>query len=98
MGPDEKAHFVEYVTWDAGKGKFHSWYFSDWGEYGEGWMTWDEKDRTFHFTGKGRDSEGDLVHGHGHWKVVDDDTAEWAWTEKGRMGQMKFEGTSKREP
>ena len=95
MGEGERKHYVEYITWDPKAQKFHAWYFSDWGNYGESWSTTDGE--CWQFKGKGCDASGAKSTSGGEWKFVDDDTMEWTWWEKGPQGKMELKGTSKRK-
>jgi len=98
MGEGEQAHYVEYITWDAKAGKFHNWFFSDYGEIGEGWMTASPDGNTWTFQGSASDASGAKKTGTGKMKMVDDNTIEWEWTESGGpAGKMKLKGTSRRQ-
>lgn len=96
MGGGQKMHYVEYVTWDAEAGKYHGWYFSNWGEAGESWMTVSDDGKTWSYYGKSKDAEGNPTKGKGTVTFIDEDTMEWTWTEKGSEGEMHLKGTSKR--
>ena len=97
MGAGERMSYQEYVTWDAKAGKFRSWYFSDWGEYGESWWKPDPDGETFWIKGKGRNASGAEMVGEGKMVFTDDDTQEWEWSEKGPMGKIKLGGVSHRQ-
>lgn len=97
MGNNEKATYVEYITWDADKGKFHSWYFGDNGEYGQGWMTFDADGNTFHMKARGVNFSGKPMSGKGTMRFVGNDTIEWKWSESaGLFHKMSIKGTNKR--
>lgn len=98
MGPDQRMNMVEYYTWDPKSKKYRVWFFSDWGEHGEGWMTIDPDGKTFRIKAKGADAQGASGRSEGTMTFVDDDTLEWTWAESGAHGKMKFKGTSKRQP
>ena len=83
------------MTWNPKVGKYRSWYFSDWGEYGEGW--WTLKGEDWHFKGTGCDAHGNKSKLEGSWKFTDDDTIEWEWAEKGPHGTMELTGKSTRK-
>lgn len=96
MGEGNKENFVEYVTWDPKAGKFRSWWFSDWGNVGEGWMEQDEDGKTYQFYGKGRDASGGRTSGKGSMTILTNDSNEWTWCEKSSMGKLELKGTNKR--
>ena len=98
MGDGKKVHLVEYLTWDPKAKKYHSWTFSDWGEHGEGWSYFTPDGNTLKFKVKGVGFDGKPMRGQGTWTFLDDNTAEWTFTEVSSMGKMKFKGTSKRSP
>lgn len=96
MPDGERMNFTEFVTWDAGAGKYHSWFFTDWGDYGEGWLTLAPDGDTLHVKVESSNAKGQKSHGHGTATFVDNDTMEWTWTETGPMGKMDMKGTSRR--
>ena len=97
MGDNKKATYVEYVTWDADKCKFRTWYIGDNGEYGQGWMTPDKDGNTFHFQARGVNYFGKSMKGEGTMRFVNNDTVEWDWTERsGLFNKMSLKGTNKR--
>ncbi|MCP4249969.1 MAG: DUF1579 domain-containing protein [bacterium] len=95
---DDKMRFVEFITWDPKLGKYRSWYFSDWGERGEGQMTWSADGKTLNVNVKGSDANGVAKRGKGTWAMTGADTAEWLWEESGPMGKMKMKGSVRRNP
>lgn len=97
MGEGQRATYLEFITWDPKVKKYHNWYFSDWGESGEGWMTADSDGSTFHIKTTGKDANGDSKRGKGSFTFVNDDTMTWEWSETGPKGKMKLKGTSKRK-
>lgn len=97
MGTDKKVHYVEYWTWDPKAKKYHAWYFSDWGEFGEGWASFSKDGNSMDMEWTGFDARGAKSRGEGTIAFVDDDTHSWTWTEKGPMGKMKMKGTARRE-
>lgn len=99
MGPDEKVQYTEYWTWDPNAQVFHTWWFSDWGDSGQGCVTLDPDGKTFHFKGEERKARGETEKGAGSMTFVDNNTLEWTWAKKGMWGQdlMKMKGTSKRK-
>ncbi len=84
------------VPWSVRK--YRSWMFDDWGNRGEGWMTFDDDGKTGHTQATMIAPTGARTRSVGTMTFVDDDTLEWEFTEKGPMGTMKLEGTMKREP
>ena len=98
MPGDQRMHFVEYLNWDAKAGKYRSWMFDDWGNRGEGWMTFDDDGKTGHSQATMIAPTGARTRAVGTMTFDDDDTVEWAFTEKGSMGTMKLEGTMTRGP
>jgi len=97
MGPGQRMNMVEYITWDAGVGKYRSYWFSDWGEVGEGTMTMSADGNTMTFKSEGFNAHGERSKGSGTMKFVNNNTIEWTWTEKGPEGTMKLKGTSRRQ-
>ncbi|MGB2984416.1 MAG: hypothetical protein WBE26_00920, partial [Phycisphaerae bacterium] len=98
MGEGERMNYVEYWTWDPKAKKYRTWYFSDWGESGQGWAWFDAADGdTMRFKATGIDAQGGTKRGKGMMTFTDDDTYEWTWSESGSDGKMKFEGTAKRQ-
>jgi hypothetical protein len=98
MGEGQTAEVVEYVTWDPKAGKYRTWWFSDWGEHGDGWITISPDGKTMHYTANTVDTQGRVRRGLGTLNYVADDTLEWVWSEDGPEGKMEFKGTSKRQP
>ena len=97
MPNDQKANYIEYVVWDANAKKFRSYYVSDWGENGSGWMWLDPDGRTFHWTGKGVNAQGQNSSMSGTSTLEDGgNTMSWRMTERSPMGKMELKGTSKR--
>lgn len=96
MPNNQKATFIEYMTWDAGARKFRSHYVSDWGDSGDGWMWTDPGGQTFHWTAKGVNAQGQKSSMSGTSTLVDSNTMTWSFTESGPMGKMEMKGTSKR--
>ncbi len=97
MGDDQKINMVEYWTWDPSAGKYRVWSVSDWGECGNGWVTADQYGRTFTFNGSATDAHGHKKKYNGTMRVIDNNTMEYHFVEKGPMGKMEFKGTSKRK-
>jgi len=98
MGEGQRMSYVEYWTWDAKAKKYRTYYFSDWGESGQGWAWFEPDGETMHFKGTVVDAEGATKRGKGMLTFIDDDTHEWSWKETGGpMGKMEFKGRAKRE-
>ena len=97
VGTDQVSKYVQFITWDREHGKYRSWYFTDGGEIGEGWMTVDPDGRTFRTQSSGTRSDGSPMQGHGVATVVDDRTMQWSWSENGPAGEIKLEGSSRRK-
>jgi len=95
MGPDQKAQYVELWTWDAKEGKYKTWFYSDWGEYGTGTATWCE-DNCLCVKSTGSDPSGATMKGEGCMRFTDDKTLDWNWSEKRGPAKMGFYGTSKK--
>ena len=95
-GPDEKVHYVEYWSWDPKAKRYRIWSMSDWGETGSGWMKFDPDGNTMRGKFTAHDAEGNKKGGCSTMTFVDDNTMDWTYTEKSRMGKMKFKGTSRR--
>ena len=96
MGENQKQTFTEYVVWDSSAKKFRSYYVSDWGEHGEGWMWLDPDGRTFHWTAKGTDAHGHRSSMSGTSTLVDGNSMNWRFAGRGPRGKMEMKGTSKR--
>ena len=97
MGEGQRMTFVEYWAWDAKAGKYRTWYFSDWGEFGGGWLTSAKDGNNYRMTGNGQDAKGNKTGGSGTMTFTDKDTLEWTWNESGPEGKMEFKGTMKRK-
>lgn len=89
---EDKYKGVCVMLWDPKAKKFRSWSFSNYGEVGEGTMTYDEATRTWTMKGKGYDpATGHRTCGHGTVTFQDDNTQTWKWTEYARWLFLKFE-------
>lgn len=100
MPGGERAHYLEFLTWDPTIKKYHSWYFSDTGESGEGTVTFSDDGRIMYWKAKGIKPGGKKMQGHGTMTFIDDNTLEWNWTEsEGLFGtnKMELKGTSRRQ-
>ncbi len=96
MPNDQRANYIEYITWDSNERKFRTFYMSDWGETGTGWMTPDPSGQTFQWNARGINAMGQGSSMTGSSTIVDRDTMEWTFVENGPMGRMEMKGTSKR--
>ncbi|MFO0972553.1 MAG: hypothetical protein U1A27_03810 [Phycisphaerae bacterium] len=90
----EKVNFIEWMTWDPKARKFHSWYFNDYGEIGEGWMTFSADGKTANTCVCGTRSDGKEMKGSGTMTIGATGHHEWTWTEHGPGGEMKMKGTN----
>lgn len=97
MPGDQKGAYLEYWTWDPREGKFRTWFSSDWSETGTGWVTPSADGRCFHVTGSSYDAMCNKKKFEGCMCVMDNDTLEWDFTEKGPMGRFTMHGVSKRQ-
>ncbi len=97
MGEGQRANYVEVWTWDPKAKKYRTWFFTDWGESGQGWATFDSDGNTIRMKAKIVDASGTSKRGQGTMTFADNDTLEWTWSESGPMGKMKFKGTSRRQ-
>jgi hypothetical protein len=97
MGEGLKASYVEYWTWDPKKEKYRIVYVGDWGDCGTGLAWYDEEGKTMHAKFKGVKHDGSEVRGEAESTLLDDDTIEWSYTERGKEGKMKFKGMSHRK-
>ena len=99
----DKYQGIGVMLWDPKAKKVRSWSFSNYGEVGEGTMTYDTATRTWNMKGKGVDlASGHRKCGHGTVTFEDDNTQRWEWTEYGRwlffkFKVMEFEGKSVRK-
>jgi hypothetical protein len=96
MPDGQRANYVEYITWDPRAEKFKSYFLSDWGETGTGWMWAEPNGQRFHWTGKGSNARGQTSSMTGTMTLVDKNTMTWDMTEEGPMGPMHLRGTSRR--
>ena len=100
---EDKYRGISVMLWDPKAEKIRSWSFSNYGEVGEGTMTYDEATRTWTMKGKGYDlASGHRTCGHGTVTFEDDNTQRWEWTEYARwlffkFKIMEFEGKSVRK-
>lgn len=98
MGEGERMNYVEYWGWCPKAKKYRTWFFSDWGDSGQGWAWFDAEDENvMRFKGTSFDAKGRKGHGKGMMTFVDDDTHDWTWAESGPMGKMELKGTGKRQ-
>ncbi len=95
MPNGERANYVTYMTWDPASKKYRSWYFSDYGEFGEGTMKF-EDDNTVKSTAKGRGAGGESMQGKGKMTFVTDNKIEWTWEEGNLFHKMKIKGTTEK--
>lgn len=93
----QKMTYVEYWMWDGKAKKFRTMSMSDWGEIGSGWAKPCNDCDGFCVTGEAVDAQGNKKSAEGCMRIVDNDTQEWTFTEKGPMGKMSMKGTSKRQ-
>lgn len=87
-----KAQFVEFMTWDSKAGKFHSWYFSDGGEVGEGWLTFAADGKSASMRVAGRRPDGMALTGEGTMDLSRTGRIPWVWSETGPMGTFTMKG------
>jgi ribosomal protein L24E len=97
VGAGRISRYVQFVTWDPRRGKYRSWYFTDSGEIGEGWMTVEADGRTFRSQAGGTRADGSPIQGRGVATVVEDGSMQWSWSEKGPAGEIELEGRSRRK-
>lgn len=94
MGDGQKMNMIEYITWDPKMQRYRSFYFSDWGEIGEGFMKLSDDGDSFTSEARMIDSKGNKSTGTGTMRFVDNNTLEWTWKES---NGLEFKGTSKRQ-
>jgi len=97
MPDNQKGTYLEYWTWNPRKGKFQTWFSSDWSETGTGWVTPSADGRCFQVKGHSYDAQCNKKKFEGCMCVVDNDTLEWQFVEKGPMGKFGMRGTSNRK-
>ena len=97
MGHGGRVNYVEYIAWDAKAGKYRNWWFSDWGMFGEGWMTFDADGRTLRAKAEAVDPRGRPSRRERTMTFVDEETMEWTWSEDGPDGAVKLKGASRRQ-
>jgi hypothetical protein len=95
-GTGSKIRYVDFKTWDAGRGKYRSWWFSDAGESGESWFTLDPDGSTFHVTATATRPDGSTSTGGGSITFTDEDTMEWTWFEDVGGDRLEFRGSNTR--
>jgi hypothetical protein len=72
--------------------------FTDWGGFGERWLTVDADGKTWQWTGQGFNAKGEPIKWEGKMSMADDNTMDWSWSKWCPDGTKKtFEGTSKRQ-
>jgi len=94
-----KMSMIAISTYDPKSKKYRSWMFDSFGSCTTGTATYDEPTRTWKMKGKGRGAWGNTF-SRGTVTMLDDDTAEWTFTE--RYGSIfakpwEFKGTSRRK-
>lgn len=92
MGPGMKINFIEYMTWDAKAGAFHSWFFSDSGEVGQGMMKFSADGKTATMKMHGHRGDGSKMTGEGTMTILGNGRSTFTWSETGPMGAMKLKG------
>jgi len=97
MGEGLKGNYLEYWTWDPKVKKYRSWFLTDWGETGTGWVTPCDDCDGFCMKSQGVDAQGNKQRMEGCMRRVDQDTHDWNFTLRGPMGKMSMKGTSKRQ-
>ena len=100
---EDKYKGVSVMLWDPKAEKFRTWSFSNYGELGEGTMTYDPAACTWTMKGKGYDlASGHRTCGEGTVTFEDENIQRWTWTEYARFlffkfKIMEFEGKSVRK-
>ncbi len=101
MGEMGKMKGMEVMTWDAGAGKYRTYWFDSMGGLTEGSMRFDEKSSTWISKGSGRDPmSGETRLNSGTMKVAADGSHEWTFKETDAWGfktTMEIKGTSRRQ-
>lgn len=97
MGKD-KMNMEEEWMWDAQAKKYRTFWRSDWNEMGSGWAWWCGDNCICMSARYYSPMHGGEVNGEGCMKLVDNDTMDFCWKEKGLFGMtmMEMKGTSKR--
>lgn len=93
-----RGNYIEMWTWDPRKGRFRTWFSSDSSETGTGWATPSADGRCFHVKGTSLDAMAFKKEFEGCICIVDNNTNEWHFTEKGPMGRFTMRGVNKRQP
>lgn len=93
----QKMTYLEYWMWDGQAKKYRILSMNDWGEIGTGWATLCDDCDGFCSKSDATDAQGIRKRYEGCMKLVDKDTHDWSFTERGPMGKMSFKGTSKRQ-
>ena len=97
MPNGEKDNFIEFMTWDPTIKKYRSWYFSDYGEFGEGKFKFSDDGKKLKMKMKGVDHEGQRTAGGGTIDFVSDDQMDWTWEEGNFWFKFKLKGSSMRQ-
>ena len=81
-------------VYDAAEGHFKNYWFSNYGDIGEGESWYDKDAKTWHTKGKSTHA-----HSEGTTTFKDASTMEWTWVEKTPLGAKtgEFKGTSKKK-
>jgi len=103
LGEGNKMTGIGLWTWDAEHKKYHTWWFDNFGTSGEGWVTYNEADKSWHHQASGENvMAGKHTYGEGTSRFVDDNTIEWTWKEwdnalKWGKAMMEMTGTQHRK-
>ena len=93
MPDGQRVNYLAYWTWDERKKKYRSWFFSDYGEFGDGSLRFTDAD-TLKMRFEGTDSKGGHKHGGGEMIFTSDNNMDWTWHEGNLFFQMKMKGSS----
>ena len=86
-------------TWDPKINKFRTYWFDNYGASGTGMCTYDEANKTWRMSSKGKSSAGSTC-GEGTTKIINNNTMEWNYTEWDGLKLakcMEMKATSKRK-
>lgn len=100
MGDMGKSSALILYSWNAKDKKFNTYYANSMGMASAGDMTYDERTKTFHMTGKGPNPmTGEMTRFDGYVSMPDNSTMDWRGKESGMWGNTlgEFKGTAKRK-
>ena len=96
MPNGNRANYISFMTWDSKAKKYRSWYFSDYGKFGDGTMKF-TGDNTIKSKASGVGAGGDRMSGEGTMTFDGDNRIDWTWAEGNLFYKMKIKGSSTKQ-